>query len=228
MRRPRVDELPGVVNLTGSGVDLTTGPPDGWPAIDGVGFGRAAAAGVWEGGASVAWPRGRSYVACVLPDPEVTPPRPPPCRPPRAAAHPRARLRPPEARRTLHLLIDFSPPPRLCVLFCWRARVARSPLAAACSRPSGEHRLARPAVGADQFGVMHRARAALQCARLAHGLGGFCRLVALQASLPPRARLSAPVPVPFALSAAALPHAWRGFASSGACRAIRKLRFPQP
>ena len=75
---------------------------------------------------------------------------------------------------------------------------------------------------------MHRARAALQRARLVHDLGGFCRLVASQACLPPRARLCTPLPVPFALSAAALPHAWRGFASSGACRAVRKLMLPQP
>ena len=76
---------------------------------------------------------------------------------------------------------------------------------------------------------MHRARAALQRARLAHDLGSFCRLlVASQASLPPRARLSTPLPVPVALSAAALPHAWREFASSGACRAVRQLMLPLP
>ena len=77
---------------------------------------------------------------------------------------------------------------------------------------------------------MRRARAALQRARLAHGLGGICssRLVASAASVPPRARLSTSVPVPFALSAAALLHAGRGFASSGACRVVRKLRRPQP
>ena len=75
---------------------------------------------------------------------------------------------------------------------------------------------------------MHRACAALQRARLAHDLGSFCRLVASQASLPPRARLSTPLPVPVALSAAALPHAWREFASSGACRAVRQLMLPLP
>jgi hypothetical protein len=62
---------------------------------------------------------------------------------------------------------------------------------------------------------MHRARAALQRARLARGLGGVRTLRASEASLPPRARLSTPVLVPGALSAA-LPHAWRGLASSGA------------
>jgi hypothetical protein len=74
----------------------------------------------------------------------------------------------------------------------------------------------------DQVRVRHRARSALRRAQLAHGLGGVYQLVASAARLPPRARLSTPLPVPSAPSAAALPHAWRGFANSGACRAVRK------
>ena len=97
---------------------------------------------------------------------------------------------------------SFSSASRLCIRFGWHAR--------SLTLPAARRRVC--AAGGRAPCHMRRARLAVQRARAAHGVGGVCWSTTSVAS--PRARLSTPAVVPFALAAAALP---RGVASSGAC-----------